>query len=158
MRHFVLLAALLLARAAAAQTVPAPGAEAAMPFKGANTIVVHTPDSATVALQKLGRLMVVQGYTMDKFDAALGYLATKGKPVGQLTPAVYSYTAVAMKEAGATALYIKGTYAFPVGARTLTESMFWTKGNLPHAKQCFSAVEKVALAYPAARIGYVYQP
>ena len=128
-----------------------------MPFKGANTIVIHTTDSSKQALEKLGRLLVQQGYTMDKFDLILAYLATKPKSVGQLTPAAYTYTSVAMPEATGTALHIRGEYTVPLGMRTMTESMFWVKGDMLHAKQCFTAVHAVATAY-GGRMGYMLKP
>ena len=132
--------------------------EASEPFRGANTIMVHTPDSMNAALNKLARVMVLQGYTIDKLDLPLGYIVTRGKPVGQLTPAVYTYKAVAIQEGKGSALRITGEYTIPVGMRTLTESMYWVKGNLPHAKQCFVGVQKAALSYAGGHIGYLLQP
>jgi len=152
MKLLLLFCLLFVTRLAHAQ------GEVGAPFRGANTIIVHTTDSMNVALNKFARVMVLEGYTIDKLDLPLGYLLTKGKPVGQITPAVYTYKAVALQEAGGTALRITGEYTIPVGVRSLTESMFWVKGNLPHAKQCFSGVEKVALSYVGGRVGYLLQP
>jgi hypothetical protein len=142
----------LLGRPALAQT------EAPAPFRGANTIVVYTRDSAAVALQKMARLLVVDGYALGQNDPALGYFTTVGKAVGQVTPATYTYRVVALPGPAGTALRVSGEYTIPVGPRTISESMFWVKGNLLHAKQCFSAVERVALAYPQGRVAYLLRP
>ena len=49
-----------------------------------------------------------------------------------------------------------GTYAVQLNAVSeMTESMFWVKGNLLQAKQCFIGIEPAALAYPQGRIAYV---
>ena len=153
MKIMLFVCLLLMGRLSHAQTT-----EAAEPFRGANTIMVHTPDSMSAALNKLARVLVLQGYTIDKLDLTLGYLVTKGQPVGQITPAIYTYKAVAIPEGQGSALRITGEYSFPAGLRTITESMFWVKGNLPHAKQCFTGAEKAALSYAGGRVGYLLQP
>lgn len=106
----------------------------------------------------MAKLLVLADYSLDKNDSELGYLTTAEKPIGQLTPAKYGYRVVAKPEGSGTALTVTGQYSIPVGLRTITESMYWTKGNLPHAKQCFAAIEKVVLQYPDAKFSYSAKP
>jgi len=130
-----------------------------MPFKGANVILIHTPDSTGVALKKLARALIVAGIEPDKIEPEVGYLTTKGKPVGQLSPAVYEYKVISSPEAGGTMLAITGTYTVKMNlVNSMTNPMYWVKGNLLQAKQCFATIEPVALAYPGGRVGYTKKP
>ena len=158
MKPFLLIG-LLSSSSIYAQSVPVAGTEAAQPFKGANTILIHTTDSVGPALKKFARAMLLNGLEPDRIDAEIGYLNSKPKRVGSISPATFEYKAVATAEPSGTLLTITGIYIVPLSeARNMTESMFWTKGNLLQAKQCFIGVELAALAYPQGRIGYVLRP
>jgi hypothetical protein len=156
----LLLAALLACSVPTlAQTVPPVGQEAAAPFKGANIILIHTPDSASAALKKLARALIVAGIEPDKIESEIGYLSTKAKPVGQLSPATFEYKAVATPEPDGTLLSITGTYTVKMNmVNSMTNSMYWVKGNLLQAKQCFSTIQPVAEAYPSGKVGYIKKP
>jgi hypothetical protein len=82
----LLLALLLPACSASAQSLPAPptptqqgppaGQEAATPFNLASVIVVHTPDSTRTAYQKLTMLLLEQGYQLAETDSVQGRITT----------------------------------------------------------------------------------
>ena len=168
----LLVALLLSASPAVAQMQPtqptaaelsekarASGLEMSKPFKGATTILLHTTDSADVALKKFARVLVTNGYEPDKLDVEIGYLTTKGKQVGNLTPAVFEYKAVSSSEPGGSLLTITGLFTVKANAfNSITGSMAWAPGNLLQAKHCFVAIEAVALGYINARIGYATKP
>ena len=142
----------------AAQEI-ANGKEMAEPFKGATTILIHTTDSAAVALKKFARALLANDMEPDKIDAELGYLRTKDKMVGQLSPAVYQYKVISSAERGGTLLAVTGNFTARVSlTQTISVPMVWVKGNLLQAKQCFALIQAVALAYPGGRIGYVSKP
>jgi hypothetical protein len=159
MKH-LLLAVLLLATAPTlAQTTPPAGQEAIQPFKGANEILIHTPDSTGVALKKMARALIVAGIEPDKVDAEIGYITTKGKSVGQMTTATFNYRIVATPEPSGTLLSITGDYTVGLNAvRAMTNPMYWVKGNLLQVKQCFITIEPVAQSYPGGRVGYKLKP
>ena len=142
----------------AAQEI-ANGKEMAEPFKGATTILIHTTDSAAVALKKFARVLLANDMEPDKIDAKLGYLRTKDKMVGQLSSAVYQYKVISSAEHSGTLLAVTGNFTARV---TLTQSisvpMVWIEGNLLQAKQCFVMIQTVAFACPGGRIGYVSKP
>ncbi|GAC1379170.1 MAG: hypothetical protein NVS3B25_31580 [Hymenobacter sp.] len=136
----------------------AAGTESPRPFKDANTILVHAPDSVGVALRKLARSLVMAGIEPDRIDAQVGYLTTKGKAVGALAPAVYQYKVLATPEPGGTMLAITGDYTKRVSLlQSVTVAMFWRSGGLLESKQCFALVEAAAATYPKGRLGYKYQ-
>jgi hypothetical protein len=156
MKHLLLAACLFTAAPALAQTAPPVGTEAAQPFKGANTILVHCPDSSTAALKKMARALIVGGIEPDKIETEIGYLSTKPKSVGQLSPANFEYKVVSMPEPGGTLLSITGTFTVKLNAvNSMTNAMYWAKGNLLQAKQCFMAIDEIAKTYPSGRIAYL---
>ena len=145
----------MLTTAERAAKAIAEGAEMTEPFKGANTILIHTTDSAAVALKKFARALILAGIEPDRIDAEIGYLTTKGKAIGTLTPAVYAYRVVSTPERGGTVLTISGDYTVRVGLTGgITAPMRWTPGNGNQGKGCFAVVEPAALAYPGGRIWY----
>lgn len=82
MKAFVLAVGLLFCGGGlCAQKAPAVGIESAAPFKGGDVIVITTPDSATTAYTKLGRLLLTSGYALDKSDKELGFISTVARPV-----------------------------------------------------------------------------
>lgn len=135
-------------------TVPVLGQGQAQVFKGANTILVQTSDSANTALTKMARLFVQQGFTIDKLDQSLGYLTTTGKTYGQISPAVFTYKVVAQPSASGTVLVVTGEYIVQAGLRSITSPMHWYKGNLTQDKQCFLHAQEVANAYSGASVSY----
>jgi hypothetical protein len=142
-----------------AQSAPGSGAEVTTPFKGANVILIHTTDSTSAALKKLARALIVAGIEPEKVEPEIGYLSTKAKPVGQLSPATFEYKAVATPEPGGTLLSITGTYTVKMNmVNSMTNSMYWVKGNLLQAKQCFSTIQPIAEAYPGGKVGYLKKP
>jgi hypothetical protein len=161
MKHYLLAGLLLAAVPAVAQTAPtdselrASGAESPVPFKGANIILVHTTDSMRVAVKNMARALIVAGIEPDKIDSDIGYLTTKPKPVGTLSPATFQYKIVASPEPTGTVLSITGDYTVKVNlVNSLTSTMFWSKGNIAQGRQCFALIEPVAQAYPNGKLGY----
>ncbi|NVO33273.1 hypothetical protein [Hymenobacter lapidiphilus] len=73
MKTTILLIALVLA----SLLTQAQAAFAPLPFKGANLILIQTPDSANVALDKIGRALVARGYTIKAFDKQFHTLLTE---------------------------------------------------------------------------------
>lgn len=154
MKYALVALGLLVGRAAFGQQQPV-GVEAATPFRGANIILIHTPDSIGPALDKLARVLIVAGIEPDKIDPHIGYLTTKPKPVGQITPAAFQYRAIASREPGGTLLAITGAYTVQLNlARSMTQPMYWVKGNMLQAKLCFVTVQPAAEAYPGGRVAY----
>jgi hypothetical protein len=101
----------------------------------------------------------VAGIEPDKVETEIGYLTTKAKPVGQLSPATFEYKAVATPEEGGALLSITGTYTVKMNmVNSMTNSMYWVKGNLLQAKQCFSTIEPVAISYPGGKVAYSKKP
>lgn len=155
MKYLLVGLGLLFGRAAFGQQQPV-GVEVPAPFKGANTILIHTPDSIDAALDKLARALIVSGIEPDKIDSHIGYLTTKPKPVGQLTPAAFQYRAIASREPGGTLLAITGAYTVQMSlARSMTQPMYWVKGNMLQAKLCFVTIQPAAEAYPGGRVAYL---
>lgn len=137
----------------------AAGQESATPFKGANVILLHTPDSSAVALKKMARALILAGIEPDKLEIEIGYLTTKGKAVGQLTPAMFQYKVVSSPEPGGTLLTITGDFTVRISlVSSMTVPMHWTPGNGNQGKICFATIEPVALSYPKGRIGYKSRP
>lgn len=148
MKQILLLLLVFIGRVSFAQTT------ASAPFKGANVILVQTSDSASTALMNAARVFVAQGFVIDKLDKELNYLTTQGKPVGQLSPAVYTYKVVAAPGPSGATLRITGEYTVPVGLRSITSSMHWYKGNMTQDKACFNNADNAAKAYPGGVIRY----
>lgn len=167
MKYLLCLALLGSAPAMAQMQPPAPtvaerlarGLEVPEPFKGANSILVHCPDSAGVALKQFARALIQAGLEPDRIDPEGGYLTTRGKSAAQLPAVVFSYQAIGSREPGGTLLTITGSYTVRMSlANSVTIPMNWTQGNGNPGKACFALIEPVALAYPRARIGYKLQP
>jgi hypothetical protein len=70
----LLLAVLLL------NTVPTL-AQSAAPAKGATTIIISTSDSMATAYTKLSRLLLADGYSINKADKELAYINTDYKSI-----------------------------------------------------------------------------
>jgi hypothetical protein len=155
MKSFLLAAYLLGSLSTLAQTTPMPavGVEVTTPFKGANVLLLHTTDSASTALKNLGRLLVKNGYSIDKLDLQLGYLTT-ADPTVAAGHTTYDYKAVADPEKGGTVLSISGRYTTVTGfAAVVSGPVAYGKGN---AGKGFTAIEPVAQAYPNSRVGYAH--
>jgi hypothetical protein len=50
------------------------GQEASAPMRGANIIVIYSPDSIPAVYSKLGKLLLSEGYPIEKSDKELGYI------------------------------------------------------------------------------------
>jgi hypothetical protein len=130
------------------------GQESQAPFKSANTLVIHTSDSSSVALKKIAKALVTAGIEPDKLEPEIGYLTAKGQSSGSMTPAVFNYKIVASSEPGGTALTISGTCTTRASfTHTIEVPMVW--GASGNAKKCFALIEPVVLSYAPAKIGYL---
>ena len=152
MKQLLLATTFLLPLGAAAQT--AATAEAPAPFKGANTILLHTPDSTGPALNKMARALIVAGIEPDKIEPQIGYLTARGHSSGSMNPATFDYRIVASPEPGGTLLTISGTCNTRASfTQTIAVPMVW--GASGNAKGCFALIEPIALSYTPAKIGYL---
>ena len=150
MKSLLLVALLVASVCATAQTTPAP-------FKGANIILIQTPDSANVALKKMASAFVVSGFVPEKLDTELRYLTTRPKTFGKTTPAVFAYKVLARRTpGGGTTLEITGDCTVQVDAQPVVTSMQWNKSTTPtqQNKVCFNEAEKAAKAYLGGVVKY----
>jgi len=149
MKTLLLVALLASSICATAQTAPAP-------FKGANIILIQTPDSANVALKKMASAFVVSGFMPEKLDTELHSLTTQPKTFGKTTPAVFAYKVMARRTpGGGTTLEITGDCTVQVGLQPVVSSMQWYKGTpTQQNKVCFNEAEKAAKAYLGGVVKY----
>jgi hypothetical protein len=112
---------------------------------------LHTPDSAATALKNLGRLLVKNGYTLDKLDVQLGYLTTTEPSAGSFHTS-YAYKAMVESAKQGATLTVTGRFSYMTGFATVKNGpVLVGKGN---AGAGFDAIERVLLAYPGGRVGY----
>lgn len=130
------------------------GQAAAVPFKGANVLVIQTPDSAAAALRKLAQCFVAAGYNVDKLDTDLLYLTTASSAKGQLTPAGFAYRATAADRVGGALISLSGGYTVQAGLRSMYDTMSWTPSKMWQGRVCFDEAQRVAISYPGGIITY----
>ena len=129
-------------------------AESATPFKGANTILIHTADSSGIALRKIAKALLIAGIEPDKIEPEIGYLTAKGKSSGSMSSAIFDYKIVTSPERGGTLLTISGSCTTRASlTHTIVVPMVW--GASGNAKNCFVLIEPVAVSYAPATIGYL---
>lgn len=137
------------------EAMPPIGTEVAAPFKGANIILLHVPDSAAIALKNFGRLLVTSGYSVDKLDLQLGYLTTL-EPSAGVGRASYDYRVVAEPEAYGTMLRITGQYSLITGFMSVISGSVLCGPGKGKPETGFASIEKIALAYRSGHLGYAH--
>ncbi|GAB2958963.1 hypothetical protein GCM10027048_27680 [Hymenobacter coalescens] len=125
------------------------------PFKKANVILVQTPDSPAVALRNLARVLVQQGYTIQRLDEQMGTLRTDPRSLPKGFSPTLTIVALATKSG---TLALRGE--FVIDAATLGRVSYTTEFvGMENAanKLTFREVEKAAKAYPGGRVQYSLQ-
>lgn len=158
-----LLVVLLLLGAGVAVSAQALSPPAAVqPFKGANLILIATPDSAREAVLKLKRILPTQGLQLD--SVGTDRFTTKGLAVAAASPGAAPTVQVFRVRAAATArgsvLVLSGEYAQDLGPKFhFTFPMRWLAPQNPSDNQaCFLRAEKIARAYPGGVVSYTQRP
>ena len=149
----LLLLCLLLPFAGRAQPTPAPpaGQESPTVFKRANLLVIHTPDSAKVALRKVAGLLQARGFSIDRLDYDLLSVSTKPKPFANSSQHTMQVLGVA--EGGTVRL--SATWHGQMGSISVDEPAAFTNAA---SKRAFAELEETGKAYPGASVGYRLRP
>ncbi|SDY97463.1 hypothetical protein [Hymenobacter psychrophilus] len=154
MKSILLFAGLLLAGGAAfGQSAAVLPAEA--PFRGANAILVQTPDSAGAALRTLAGLLVQQGYTIKRLDKEYHTLVTDPRPLE------FGFHPVLIIKAVAVPGGLRMTGESEVDLATLGKSTSQAKFigvEKSVYKGTFRVVEQMARLYPGGTLRYVLLP
>ena len=154
MKSFLFPALLCLAIPALAQ---AP-AEQALPFKGANTITIHAPDSATVAYKKMAALLLEAGYSVAHATPALLSLNTEPQAAPRYNMMHQIRMAVAAGP-GETLIRLSDAFTLP-GAAAVSAAMAGTStteyrgGNASTFMICWKELQRVAQLYPNTTLSY----
>lgn len=143
-----------------AQTVPTVGQEAGAPFKGANVVLIHSTDSASVAYDKVGRLLLSEGYALDKTDKGLGFIGTSYREVAKGRAQVALRFTVIPAPSG---VVIQGRAVMHMPALQHTA----LNGDSPAEYRgmkgspmlaTWEELNRVAAAYPGGQLAYKRQP
>jgi hypothetical protein len=141
----------------------APGVEAAQPFKGANTILLHTPDSAQVAYSKLAKSLLAAGYGLEKSDKELGFISTTARPAPRYNM-MYACKFFVKPTPSGSDIQASGTFTLP-GAAAVSPimagetQMEYRGGSASTFMICWNAMQKtVQAAYPALSPAYTRLP
>ena len=171
MKTVLLLVLSLAAAPAWAQMQPPPptfaelrtsGAESPLSFNGANIIVLHTTDSAGVAYRGVVRAFLAAGFGLDKTNREALFVNTSPRPCkGDVT---VTAQAVVEPEAAGSKIIISGVLAWATaeiimrgaGQQLSAVKCHGMKGS--PARSAWDALESVASAYPAAKMGYAMRP
>jgi hypothetical protein len=157
MKHYLLAGLLLAAVPALAQTAPVDA-----PFKGANTIVVHTSDSAAVAYKNIARILLDAGYTLDRADKELLFLNTKSKSAPRYN--MMHIVRASIKPSGSGSdIQIKDAFTLPgaaaVSAIMAGESETQFRGGQSSTYMiCWNEMYRLAALYPNGKLSYLQQP
>ena len=160
MKMLVLIGGLLFCGGRAwAQKTPAVGVESAVPFKGANAIVVHVPDSASVAYAKLTKGLLAAGYGLDKSIPGALYVSTPSKPIKDIFGLTLEVNA-APAPTGAAVVF-RGHFTWASAAAIIShtdkrenEVRSMGGGSTP-IQQMWLELQRVALeCFPSASISY----
>lgn len=123
------------------------------PFKGANTILVQTPDSAATALYKLGQVFVQQGYTIEKLDQEALTLVCAPKTFVSLGNPVLVIKATAVAGTNSQ-LALTGDYTIRAGETVFALHAQYNGPTPPEKKTTFGELDRLANAYPNGKVAY----
>lgn len=126
---------------------PALAQEAPQPFKGANLVLVHTPDSARAALRLVALQLQRQGFAVNPINYELLSVTTAAKAVPKAP--LNTMTATASVEAGAVVL--RGQWHAQLNGMSMDEAAAYTS---PAGRKAFAELEAAARAYPGGRVTY----
>jgi hypothetical protein len=149
MKTLVLIGGLLFCGVGTrAQKAPAVGTEAAQPFRGANVVIIHTTDSAKVALKQVASQLQSNGFVIDRLDYDLMSVSTKSRSFAG--SGFHTMVASAAIEKGDVVL--RGEWHGQLGQYSTTEPAAYTNNA---SKKALSELEAVAKAYPGGRVAYL---
>jgi hypothetical protein len=152
MRILLLFGLVLLVFMGTAQ-VPA-SVTSAFPMKGANVVLVQTPDSPSVALTKLGQVLVARGYTVQRLDESLHTLRSDPKTI----PKGFRPNLTVIASAKGGVLTLRGQYTIDAGtAGTVSSPAQFSGVNGAANKLTFAELQEIARAYPSGQIRYQKQ-
>ncbi|UOQ51721.1 hypothetical protein [Hymenobacter cellulosivorans] len=125
----------------------------ATPYKRANAVLVITSDSASVALKKLGAILVAKGYNIKKLDTDFNTITTEPKAV----MGTQWYTVIAIRGAATPT-------GISLSAEVTTEIRAISPGSEHTVTRVFSNGKKptgyfrwlmeIAASYPGATVHY----
>jgi hypothetical protein len=153
MKNLLILFFILVSYCAAAQTAPT---QAKTPFKKANTIIILTTDSASVALKKFGSILVSKGYIIKKLDKDFNTLETDPKSVRQgAFPMTMSIRSVSVPGGIALSAELVADMRVisPNSEHTVVRVICLGK----EATGNFKTLQDLALAYPGGELRYTLQ-
>lgn len=161
MKAFLLIAGLALASGSTfAQTTPPAGQEAVAPFKGANVILIHTPDSTSATLLKLARVLLSNGYAVASINKELGFIYTEYR-VTQSRGVQVSLRFAVLQDLSGTTIEARGNLKVPGLGATIAagEAPIEKRGMNGSAYMlAWEELNKAALAYPSGKVGYLKKP
>lgn len=122
-------------------------------------IVVRTPDSVRVVLQKMSAVLSAQGYRLDSVRAT--YVTTKARPFsapagGLRVPVTYTLRVAARPVGSGTQLLLTGAWVDDRNPKYhFVIPMRWIgPGDQLQDQACFDYADKVAKAYPNGQVSY----
>ena len=151
---YLLIALLLGATSAAGQTP----AEQPAPFKGANTILIHTPDSAAAAYKKMAAVLLEAGYSVANATPALLSLNTEPQAAPRYNMLHQLRMAVAAAPTGSV-IHLSDTFTLPGAAAVSaimagSSSTEYRGGPSSTFMVCWNEFQRVAALYPAGLLTY----
>jgi hypothetical protein len=162
MKYYLLAGLLMAAVPALAQKAPPAGQEAPQPFKKANTIIIHTTDSTTVAYKKIAGVLLGAGYTLDRADKELGFMNTKPRPTSTKN-AVHTIRVAILPAQSGVDIQLKSSFATPtlaaispIMAGDMETDFRGMKGSPIMAS--WDEMQKVAVLYSGGQLAYKAQP
>ena len=128
-------------------------------FKKANVITLHTADSAGVAYTKLARLLLAEGYVLDKVDRELGFINTGYHHTAKASVEVALRFVVVSQPTGAL-IEVRGVNRMPGMNNTILagDSPIEFRGMTGSpALLAWEAMSQLAAGYKASKITYKRQ-
>jgi hypothetical protein len=117
------------------------------PFKGANTILVYTNDSARVAIKRVAQKMQEKGFVIERLDYDLLSVSTKPKVRQSLM--AYQVSASAIWLDGV--LILRGQWHAVLLGNSTDEPAAYTD---PSSRAALAELHAIAEAYPGGQIKY----
>ena len=148
----------ILTKAEMAAGAIAEGKEMREPFKGANTILIHTPDSAGRALVIFARSLQANGVAVERLDKELLSISTKNV---LLTRAAYASEAsylVTASQGPQSVLVIKGQVVGEVLNTKVVFPAAFKGAEVGTPKAAFRLMERAAVAYPLGKVSDAFRP
>jgi len=130
------------------------GSEGASLFKRANVLIIHTTDSTSVAYTKIARILLADGYAIEKADKELGYINTQYRTtaVSRALQAALRFTIA--PGTSETRIELRGTGLMP-GFPTLGTMRLEARGQGGSPiSTAWAEMQRVATLYPGAQLSY----